>query len=172
MRKLFESIGEFITRIIDWFYFPFLQFIPPEIFRYAATGGANTLLDLFLYFIFYQYILDMQVVELGFVAISAHIAAFLMVFPITFTTGFLLAKYVTFTASELKGRIQLFRYLVTVAGSIFLNYVFLKFFVEYCKLYAPISKLITTALVVIYSYVAQRYFSFRTSNMQLARSSS
>ncbi|RIJ50765.1 GtrA family protein [Maribellus luteus] len=168
MRKLFESIGEFITRIIDWFYFPFLQFIPPEIFRYAATGGANTLFDLLLYFVFYQYILDMQVVELGFVAISAHIAAFLMVFPITFTTGFLLAKYVTFTASELKGRIQLFRYLVTVAGSIFLNYVFLKFFVEYCKLYAPISKLITTLLVVIYSYVAQRYFSFRTANMQLA----
>ena len=52
----------------------------------------------------------MQIVHLGFVAISPHIAAFLIVFPMTFTSGFLLAKYVTFTASELKGRIQLFRY--------------------------------------------------------------
>ncbi len=171
MRTVFEKTGTFITRIVDWFYFPFLHFIPREIFRYAATGGANTLLDLILYFVFYQFLLDGQIVELGFVAISAHIAAFMMVFPITFTSGFFLAKYVTFTASELKGRIQLFRYLLTVAGSILLNYFFLKFFVEYCGWYAPLSKLITTVLVIVYSYVAQRYFTFRTARRNLVQES-
>lgn len=169
MRELFEKTGNFIIGIVDWFYFPFLHFIPREVFRYAATGGANTMLDLTLYFVFYQFILKGQVVELGFVAISAHIAAFLIVFPITFTTGFFLAKYVTFTASELKGKTQLIRYLLTVGGSILLNYVFLKFFVEYCGWYAPLSKLITTLLVIIYSYVAQRYFTFQTGKRQLAR---
>ena len=59
------------------FYFPFLHFIPREIFRYAVTGGANTLLDILLYFITYRYILQMHVVDLGIVAISPHIAAFL-----------------------------------------------------------------------------------------------
>jgi putative flippase GtrA len=172
MRKVFESIGEYIIGIVDKFYFPFLRFIPREIFRYAVTGGANTVLDLTLYFIFYQYLITADVVELGFLAVSRHIMAFLLVFPITFTTGFFLAKYVTFTASELKGRIQLFRYLVTVAGSILLNYVFLKFFVEFCGWYAPLSKLITTMLVIIYSYVAQRYFSFRTGTVQLSARSS
>ena len=162
MRKVFESIGEVIIRIVDWFYFPFLHFIPREIFRYAATGGANTLLDILLYFVFYNYILHKEILELSFVAISPHIAAFIMVFPITFTTGVLLAKYVTFTSSELKGRIQLFRYLLTVAGSILLNYVFLKFFVEYCGWYATFSKIITTLLVILYSYMAQRYFTFKT----------
>ncbi|HYQ58583.1 MAG TPA: GtrA family protein [Draconibacterium sp.] len=163
MRNFFEKLGKNIGNIVDWFHFPFLQFLPREIFRYAATGGANTFLDISLYFVFYRYIIKMQIVELGFVAISPHIAAFLMVFPITFTTGFFLAKYVTFTSSELKGRIQLFRYLLTVGGSIFLNYIFLKFFVEYCGLYATLSKVITTLLVVIYSYMAQRFFSFRTA---------
>jgi len=171
MRDFFERIGSFIIGIVDWFYFPFLRFIPREIFRYAATGGANTILDLTLYFVFYQFMIKTEVVEFGFFAVSRHIMAFLLVFPITFTTGFFLAKYVTFTASELKGRIQLFRYLVTVAGSIFLNYVFLKFFVEYCGWYAPLSKLITTLLVIVYSYVAQRYFSFKTGKRQLARQS-
>jgi putative flippase GtrA len=108
----------------------------------------------------------MQIVELEFTAISAHIAAFLMVFPITFTTGFLLAKYVTFTASELIGRIQLFRYGVTVAGAILLNYVFLKLFVEYVGFYATLSKVFTTVIVVIYSYLLQRYFSFRTGRLK------
>lgn len=163
-----RRIRDFIIRIIDWFYFPFLRFIPIEIFRYAATGGANTFFDIFLYFIFYRYILQMQVVHLGFFAISPHIAAFLMVFPITFATGFLLAKYVTFTASELKGRIQLFRYGVAVVGSIILNYVFLKFFVEFMGMYATLSKAITTIIVVIYSYIIQRFFSFKTGHL-LAR---
>lgn len=169
MRNVFEKLGTFIIGIVDWFYFPFLHFIPREVFRYAVTGGANTLLDLILYFVVYQFILGGQIVELGFVAISGHIAAFLIVFPLTFTTGFFLAKYVTFTASELKGRIQLFRYLLTVGGSILLNYVFLKLFVEYFGWYAPLSKLVTTLLVVIYSYVAQRYFTFRTGKKQLAQ---
>lgn len=169
MIQFLRKIRDRVIQIIDWFYFPFLRVIPIEIYRYAVTGGMNTAFDLLLYFIFYRYVLDMQVVELGFVAISPHIAAFLMVFPITFTTGFILAKYVTFTASALKGRIQLFRYGVTVAGSLLLNYVFLKLFVEYFGLYATLSKGITTVIVVIYSYLSQRYFSFKTGSWLMAK---
>lgn len=165
MRSFLIKLGEALIKIIDWFYFPFFRFIPIEIFRYGVTGGANTIFDLLLYFVFYRYILDMQIVDLGFLAISPHIAAFLMVFPITFSTGFLLGKYVTFTASELKGKIQLLRYGVTVVGAIGLNYFFLKLFVEYAGLYATLSKAITTFIVVIYSYVLQRYFSFKIDNI-------
>ena len=167
MVQFLRNIRDLMIRIIDWFYFPFLHFIPREVFRYAVTGGLNTVLDLTLYFIFYRYILDMQVVDLGFVAISAYIAAFLMVFPITFLTGFILAKYVTFNASELKGLIQLFRYGLTVLGAIVLNYIFLKLFVEYFGWYATFSKGVTTVIVVIYSYISQRYFSFKTARSQL-----
>ena len=162
MKNFLEKTGDAISNLIDWFYFPFLHFIPNEVFKYAVTGGANTVLDIFLYFIFYRYLLGMQIVDLGFIAISPHNAAFLIVFPITFTTGFLLAKYVTFTASQLRGKIQLFRYGVTVAGAIVLNYIFLKIFVEYAGLYATLSKALTTVIVVFYSYILQRYFSFRT----------
>ena len=165
MIQFLRNIRDIVIRIIDWFHFPFLYFIPREVFRYAVTGGLNTVLDLTLYFIFYRYILDMQIVDLGFIAISAYIAAFLMVFPITFLTGFILAKYVTFNASELKGRIQLFRYGITVLGAIILNYVFLKIFVEYFGWYATFSKGVTTVIVVIYSYISQRYFSFKTAQL-------
>ena len=161
MRKCRDGI----IRTVDFFYFPFLRFIPPEIFRYGATGGANTAVDIFLYFIVYRVILRKQIVELGFIAISPHIAAFLIVFPITFTSGFLLAKYVTFTASELRGRIQLFRYGLTVAGAIVLNYVFLKFFVEVAGFYATLSKFLTTIVVVAFSYLSQRFFSFKTAKI-------
>jgi putative flippase GtrA len=169
MVQILRNIRNAIIRFIDWFYFPIFRFIPREIFRYAFTGGVNTMVDLLLYFIIYRYVLDMNIVDLGFVAISAHIAAFLIVFPVTFTTGFVLAKYVTFSASELHGRIQLFRYGVTVLGSIMLNYVFLKLFVEYFGWYATFSKAITTVIVVIYSYISQRYFSFKTAQVAVSR---
>jgi putative flippase GtrA len=169
MIQFFRNIRNLIIRVVDWFYFPFLHFIPREIFRYAFTGGLNTLFDLLLYFVTYRYILDRQIVDLGFVAISPHIAAFLMVFPVTFLSGFILAKYVTFRASELRGRIQLFRYGITVFGAIILNYVFLKLFVEYFGWYATFSKGVTTVIVVIYSYLSQRYFSFKTAQFAITR---
>jgi putative flippase GtrA len=169
MVQFLRNIRNLIIRTVDWFYFPFLHFIRPEIFRYALTGGFNTLFDLLLYFIFYRFVLDMQIVDFGFVAVSPHIAAFLMVFPITFLSGFILAKYVTFSASELRGRIQLFRYGVTVFGAIILNYIFLKLFVEFFGWYATLSKGVTTVIVVLYSYLSQRYFSFKTAQLAISR---
>jgi len=157
------------TAFIDRFYFPFLRFMPREVYRYAATGGINTVFDIMLYIFFYRVILDRQVVDLGITAISPHIAAFLIVFPITFTSGFLLAKFITFTASPLKGRIQLFRYGVSVAGSLVLNYVFLKLFVDTMKMYATPAKILTTLIVICYSYFAQRFFSFKTGRIKLKR---
>lgn|GEM_PF-52142 len=169
MRNFLHQCRIIIIRMVDFFYFPFLRFVPIEIFRYGVTGGANTLFDILLYFIFYRYILDQQVLDLGFVAISPHIAAFLIVFPITFITGFILAKYVTFTASELRGRIQLVRYGITVLCAIMLNYIFLKFFVEYMGFYATFSKAITTIIVVGFSYLSQRHFSFKTAAISRLR---
>lgn len=156
MRVILHLSRKMIIRMVDFLYFPCIRFIPREIFRYGITGGANMVLDILLYFIFYRYILDRQILDLGFIAISPHIAAFLMVFPITFLTGFLLAKYITFTSSELCGKVQLFRYGLTVLGAIFLNYICLKFFVEYARFYALTSKILTTIIVVAFSYISQR----------------
>lgn len=165
MRKLLHYFRLLIIRIVDAFYFPFLKFIPIEVFRYGVTGGVNTFFDILLYFFFYQFVLERQIVDLGIIAISPHIAAFLIVFPITFCTGFMLAKYVTFTASELEGKIQLFRYWITVVAAIFLNYLFLKFFVEYIGFGAVASKVLTTAFVVCFSYMSQRHYSFKTASL-------
>lgn len=152
-----------IINSLNWLHYPFRKMMPPVTFRYAACGGGNMVFDVLLYFITYNYILEKQMVDLGFYAISAHIAAFLFVFPITFFTGFLLAKYITFTQSNLQGNIQLLRYGLTVSGSILLNYMFLKILVELFGMYATLAKIVTTFLVVIYSYYMQKYFTFKTT---------
>lgn len=70
MDSLLNHIRLFIISVIDYFYRPFQKFIPLETFRYAATGGFNTVLDILLYFICYNFILDKHVVDLGIVSIS------------------------------------------------------------------------------------------------------
>lgn len=93
--------------------------------------------------------------------ISPYIAAFLVVFPITFVTGFWLQKHIAFKYSPLRGRTQLFRYLISVLGSVLLNYLLLKFFVEAVHLYPTPSQAVTSLLIIGYSYLMQKYFTFR-----------
>ena len=46
-------------------------------------------------------------------------------------TGFYYSRYLVFSESNLRGRVQLVRYFSMVLACIALNYMFLKFFIEY-----------------------------------------
>jgi putative flippase GtrA len=150
-----------VTSIIDFFYPPFRKFIPIQTFRYIACGGGNTLLDILVFFISYNFILQKQVVDLGFIAVSPHIMAFIIAFAVSFPTGFFLMRNVVFHDSTLHGRVQLFRYFLLVAVCILMNYIFIKLFVEHFNIYPTIAKIFTTIIVVSFSYISQKKFTFK-----------
>lgn len=156
------GIATLITRLIDGFYWrPFQVLMPLQTFRYAACGGMNMVLDAVWYFVIYNYIVAHRFFDLGVVVLSPHIASMLVVFPITFFNGFWLNRHVAFKRSPLSGSTQLFRYALSIVGSILLTYVGLKFFVEVCGIWPTPSKVLTTAITVIYSFLAAKYFTFR-----------
>lgn len=161
MRKLFEFTGKVIRHSVDFFYPPFKKYMTPEFFRYGVTGVANMVFDWVVYFSFYHFVLQKQMLHLGIVTLSSHIAALMFTFPITFMSGFLLQKYVTFTASDLKGRIQLFRYGMVVAANLLLNYLGLKLFVDVFNLFATPSKMMITIITTLFSYFSQKKYTFR-----------
>ena len=137
-----------------------------QMYRYAACGGGNTALNILIYFLTYNFVLYKEVLHLGPIAISPHIAAFLIAFCITFPIGFYLSMYVVFQGSYLKRRIQLFRYFMVAMMCIVLNYILLKAFVEGLGIYPTPSMMMTTGIVVLFSYFSQRYFSFRSVKAQ------
>lgn len=141
--------------------------MPLQTFRYAACGGFNTLLDIFLFFVSYNFIFDKQVVHFYGFAVSPHIAAFIAAFSITFPLGFYFSRNVVFSESNLRGRVQLFRYFMLVLVCIGLNYVFLKFFIEQLHFYPTVSKIFTTVLVVAFSYLSQKHFTFRVNTVEV-----
>ncbi|HMU73529.1 MAG TPA: GtrA family protein, partial [Ferruginibacter sp.] len=64
--------------------------------------------------------------------------------------------------SNLRGRIQLFRYGLAFLFNLALNYFILKVFVEVFGWWPFLSQCITTAIIISISYLSQKHFSFRT----------
>ncbi|MNK09134.1 GtrA-like protein [compost metagenome] len=154
MRKL-------ALRFIDFFYPPFKNWFSIGTFRYMASGGFTAASGIIAYFVIYNYILQQQDVHFNNYLITAPIAALALESVFTFIIGFTLNKYLVFTQSNLKGRIQLFRYGTVVCTNILLNYALMKILVEGFQFYPSVSKALITILLAVFSYFSQKYFSFR-----------
>ena len=154
-------LSQALTKLIDKFYVsPVNKFCSRDFFRYGVCGATNMTLDAIWYFVIYHFVIKARYIDLFIVNISPHISSLLIVFPITFFTGFWLNRNVAFRVAEYRTRRQLIRYALTVVGSIVINYVCMKVFVETLHIWPTPSKMITTAVSVIYSYLAARYFTF------------
>jgi putative flippase GtrA len=150
-----------INAVLDAIYPLFRGLMPRQTYRYAACGGGNTLLDIIIYYISFNYIFQGKMVPTPVVTISAPIAAMLCGLSISFPLGFYLSRTIVFPGSTLRGRVQLFRYFIMVSICLVLNYIFIKLFVEQFHIYPPLSKVLTTVIVVTFSYLTQKNFTFK-----------
>lgn len=150
-----------IISFIDFFYPPFKKIMPEQTFRYAVCGGSNMLLDIFLFYISFNFILGKRLLDLGFVVLKPYNAALVMAFCISFPTGFLLNKYIVFNTSYLRGHVQLLRYVLIVAINLFLNYLILNLMVQYFHFYPTVSKIFATVIIVTFSFLSQKHFTFK-----------
>lgn len=166
-----NRVARLITKIIDFFYPPFRSFMSEQLFRYAACGGGNLVLDWVLYFLIYNFVIGHEIINLQFSffnfhfsqAITPHIATLCIVFPITLLTGFWLQKYVTFQTlkpSNPQTLKQLLRYIIIVCVNLAINYFGLKLCVETFGWYPTPSKMFITLITVAVSYFGQKYYTF------------
>lgn len=160
----------FLLKIIDCGYFIFKGFIPLRTYRYAVCGGGNMVLDMILYFLCFHFVLEKQNLDLSVVVLSGHIASLFLVFPITFCIGFSLNKFLVFPESDLSGQTQFFRYFIAGMTALLLNYLFLKFFVDLLGFYPTPSRILTTIISVLFSYMMQTKFSFKINKTDSQRS--
>jgi putative flippase GtrA len=135
--------------------------MPIQTFRYAACGGGNMLLGLFLYYVLFYFIFKQQNVSVFITVLKAHNAALFISGCITFCVGFLLNKFVVFTSSNLQGRVQLFRYFLSFSTNLVINYFLLRLFIEVLKIEEFIAQVTSTLIIVTFSYLTQKHFSFK-----------
>lgn len=160
--------------------------MPLQTFRYAACGGGNMVLGFLVFTAIFHLLANLSTINLGFIefvisdvkigeatvlmvksnafAFKAHSFALSCSSTVVFIVGFLLNKYVVFTSSNLKGRIQLFRYFLSTVSSFCINYFLLNALVIYLHIYPVLAQVIVTAVVVTISFFMQQYFTFRVKD--------
>lgn len=155
-------VSKWLISIVDALYIlQIRRFLPRDIFGYGLCGGLNMMFDTLWYFLLYHYVVCEQFVDLGVVVMSPHIVTLCLVFPITFFTGFWLNRNVAFRVTHFSSSRQLARYALSVVGSILINYLCMKVFVEILYIWPTPSKMLTTIISTCYSFLAARYFTFR-----------
>jgi len=162
MRKLLVVLGRFTAKVIDFFYPPFKKYVSLQFFRYGVSGSMNVVFSIVLYFCIYNYVLHQQMLPLGIFTLSSHIATLVISFPFSNLFGFLLQKYVTFTTSELRGHVQLYRYFLIVFLNLGINTVVLKVLVDGFHFWTTPSQIVATFVCVFVSYFSQKKFTFKT----------
>lgn len=158
-----RGVAGLLTRAIDLLYIGVVsRVVSRETMRYFVCGVLNYIvLDAVLYYMIYHYIIDVSYIYIGALVISPHVASMVVVFPITFLTGFWLNRYVAFKAVAPKKSKQMVRYGISVGGSIVLSYVVLKVLVEVVGLWATPAKVLCSVTTALYSYLMARFFTFQ-----------
>lgn len=135
--------------------------MPIQTFRYLAMGASNTLLGLITFYIAYHFIFNEQMLHLGFYAFESYTASLAISFTVALIWGFFVMKYVVFDDSTIRGHVQFFRYFFVNLLNLFFNWILLKLAVELLHIYPTFAQLATTAVLIVFSYVAQRHFTFK-----------
>lgn len=161
---LLSKARHIVIAFIDFFYKPFARFIPLQTFRYLACGGSNTVLNWVVYSVSFNIVLNQQSTHIiDDIFITAHVGAYIIAFCITFPLGFLLSRYVVFPESNLRGRKQFFRYVLTTATFILLTYVLIKLFAIMLPMVrADISYIFIMVITAVLSYLSQRFYTFKS----------
>ncbi len=152
-----------IQKILDFFYPLVSRVLDKNTYYYAACGGGNLVLSWVLFFVFFQFLFQKQTLYIAWLdyTLSPYTLSSFLCFIIAFTIGFLLMKYVVFTKSELKGRIQLFRYGLSSLVTWVANWLILKTFIEILYIYPSIANIASSCIVVLISYLIQKNFTFK-----------
>lgn len=115
-----------------------------EVFRFLAAGGGCFLLEYVLLYTLTEYVgLDPLV--------SAPIA-----FTISLIVNYILCVYVVFHAEKQTG-MQMFLFIFTSLLGLGINQAVMWFFIDIIGLWYMFSKIIASAIVMVWNYITKRY---------------
>ena len=152
-----------IRAFLDFFYPLVSKIFDKTTYYYAVAGSTNLVLGWVLFWVLDHWAINSKTVELPLfehpVRSYSVIAAICGVFSFLF--GFLMMRYVVFTESQLKGRVQFFRYGLSALISATVNWTLIKLMVDTFAWNASLCNVFASVVVVTISYFLQRKFSFR-----------
>ncbi len=151
-----------IQYTLQFFYPPFKRVLPFEVYAYLAVGGANTLLNIFLFGLFYEVLLPKGAFDLSLFSIESYTISLLIAFLITIPTGYWLSKNFAFTSGKKPTSFhQFLKYFMVVLQGLISDYILFKIGIVWIGLEPTISKIVSTVLVISLNYILQKYYTFK-----------
>ncbi len=133
-----------------------------KLIRYGLSSGVATGVDVVVYFLAFNFLLQKQDLYLaGVVTVSAPMVALAISYSCGLLTNFTITKYFVFTESNLRGRHQLMRYVAVAILILALNYGMMALLIRGLHWYPTISRAISAVVIGFASFIIHRSFSFR-----------
>lgn len=150
-----------IVKILNILYIlPIQKVIPKQTFFYAMCGGGNMLFDTILYTFVYHFVLKKMPLTIFDYEITSAIASFLITFPFVFGLGLWLAKNISFTNSDNSDKKQSIRYLSVTIANFFIKFYGIELLIT-VNIWPSFANVSMTVITVIFSYMMQRYYTFK-----------
>jgi putative flippase GtrA len=132
-----------------------------KVLRFFLSAGIATLVDVIIYFILINYVIDRASVKFLYSNITAHEFSLIISYTCGVIINFILTKYAVFAESDLKGRKQFFRFSLIAGIGFFANYSLLRFFVELCNFLPTSSRVFSALSLGIASFYVHRLYTFK-----------
>ena len=159
-----------LKRLINYFlqlFYPlFRRLMSYQIYAYLAAGAINTVFNIALFAIGYQFVLPKAGFTIDGVNIASYTVSLMIAFVITVPTGFWLAKNFAFDdgkKEEKKSLGQLFKYFLVVLQGLGSDYLLLKGLITFFSIQPTVAKIISTVIVLTLNYLLQKHFTFKHS---------
>ena len=155
-----------ILALIDFFHPPFKKYISLHNFRYLVTGGTTFVLGYLVYYLSFYHLFKTEEVDFQFFTLKRGTAALAVDFAFVIPFSFIINRYIVFTHSEIRGRVQLFRFLNLQFINILLNVFLYKFFADILLVYPTVARFVVQVMIASFSYVYQHYFTFGVKKLR------
>ncbi len=136
-----------------------------RVVRYFFTAITATGVDVFVYFLTYNYvILKNDLPVSNHIIIGAPTIALMISFCFGLVTNFSLTRKFVFTESDLRVRHQLMRYTAVALAALVLNYFLMNFLIREFLWYPTLSRAAAAVCVGVISFMVHKTFSFTIKN--------
>jgi putative flippase GtrA len=138
------------------------RIIDNKVVRYFFSAGTATIVDVMVYFVTFNFILQKQ--DIPFIkplVITAPIASLVISYSCGLMTNFIITKYMVFTDSILRGRHQLMRYILVALVILVLNYLLMKFLIHILHWYPTVSRIFSALSIGVLSFIFHKFYSFK-----------
>ena len=142
----------------DLFYF----LMSMKAVRYFFAAGIATLVDVFVYFSVFNFVLHQKPFEaLGLIVLKAPTFSLICSYSTGLVTNFAISRLWVFTGSELSGKNQFFRFILVALVVLIANYFFMYFLIRVLNWYPTIARGFSAITIGLFSFIAHKTFSFK-----------